>query len=956
MLSSLLISLAAVATPVAPSSELVAVKAGTIHAVEGGRVITGGGTVLIRDGKIVGVGEDEDLPAGVRVVDYGPGAVIVPGLVAVDSSFGSSSASERTAEPGLSAMVDYYGDYARYLAHGVTTAYIAPARNRLIAGNGAVVKLGGAPGEGRVLAERASIHGSISEDARNTRGYWEPPVPATVDVGLGVEQQQLPRTTMGAIVALRELPALAANPQDSEEYGRYAGRDLAELMKAGLPWRMRAESPEEIRALVDFFSENGLPLVLDGASGGSEMVEWLAEREVPVIVHSPVRPNASPRDMGKGEDDAWPDLTLAAHLAAAGVPVAIAPNWSGSVRHLRFHATLAHKRGLDTGAALAAVTSNAAQILGVEDRVGSLAAGKDADLVVLTGDPLGASASVLATWVDGELAYTPGDLHGAAARAAGADEEPTPVVLKVESLYLGDGEVLSPGEVLIEDGRIAEVGRRVARPMGCTVVSGYAAMPGMIDAYGHLGLEGSTKTPSTGFKLTRIVEPGDHADRRVARAGVTTVLMTPRGLAGSGTASMAYKPAGEALDSMVLADPAALHLNWMNNNRLEAGKSVRGLLDKAAAYRQSWAEYETKLAEWKAQPPQPEEEEEEEDEDEDDEGDEEDEDEDDKDKKKKRKKKGDEPPQPVTGVWLAHIDQDGAEPIRLRLQVHQDEDGHLEGRLRCTSLSETLVTVTGTRDEHSVELSGEGSFGPVSLSADTKTEEGKLVGKVSGHGHELEFQAEQTSKEYVIVRRTPRFDPDAKAPAEPKGKPKAPRRNDDLEPLRGVLDGKVTPVVRVDRADEILACVEAFEAHGVQPVLMGASDAWMVADHLVGRVRGVLLSHQVVASSSSKGLAERNRYAELARAGIPVAFHSAAEEGAAQLPQMAAFAVSQGMSPGHAIEALTSGAARMMSVDGRVGHLAPGMDADILLLDGDPLELSTEVLRVWVSGREVRLH
>ena len=246
-------------------------------------------------------------------------------------------------------------------------------------------------------------------------------------------------------------------------------------------------------------------------------------------------------------------------------------------------------------------------------------------------------------------------------------------MLKVESLYLGDGEVLSPGEVLIEDGRIAEVGRRVARPMGCTVVSGYAAMPGMIDAYGHLGLEGSTKTPSTGFKLTRIVEPGDHADRRVARAGVTTVLMTPRGLAGSGTASMAYKPAGEALDSMVLADPAALHLNWMNNNRLEAGKSVRGLLDKAAAYRQSWAEYETKLAEWKAQPPQPEEEEEEEDEDEDDEDDEEDEDEDDKDKKK-RKKKGDEPPQPVTGIWLAHIDQDGAEPIRLRLQVHQDED------------------------------------------------------------------------------------------------------------------------------------------------------------------------------------------------------------------------------------------------------------------------------------------
>jgi imidazolonepropionase-like amidohydrolase len=960
MLSSLLISLAAIATPVAPSSELVAVKAGTIHAVDGGRVITGGGTVLIQDGKIVGVGEDEDLPAGVRVVDYGPSAVIVPGLVAVDSSFGSSTPSGRTAEPGLAAIDGYdpYGSYLRYLAHGVTTAYVAPARNRLIAGNGAVVKLGGEPGNRRVLSERASIHGSISEDARRTPGYWEPPVPATVDVGLGVERPQLPRTTMGAIVALRELLALAANPTNSEEYGPYTGRELAELMKAGLSWRMRAESPEEIRALVEFFQENGLPLVLDGASGGGEMVDWLAARKVPVIVHSPVRPNGSPRDLGKGEDDRWPDVTLAARLAAAGVPVAVAPNWGGSVRDLRFHASMAKTRGLDAGAALASVTENAARILGVADRVGSLAAGKDADLVVLSGDPLGASASVLATWVDGEVAYAPGDLKGAAARAAGASEQATPVVLQVEVLHTGDGEVLSPGEVLIQDGRIVEVGRRVARPIGCTLVSGYAAMPGIVDAYGHLGLEGSSKTPGTGFKLARIVEPGDLTDRRVARAGVTTVLMTPRGMAGAGTPSMAYKPAAEDLEHMVLADPAALHLTWMNDNRLEAGAGVRGLIQKAVEYRQSWAEYEAKLAEWEAQPREPEAtEESSEEEEKEDEGDEEKKDDDEDKDKKKRKKKGEEPPQPVTGVWLAHASQEGGEPARLRLQVLQHEDGRLEGRLRCDALSQTLVVVEGRREEHGVELSGQGSFGSVTLTADTSKEEGKLVGKASGNGRELEFTAEQTSKEYLVVRRTPRFDPEeGKEPAEPKDKPRPPRTNDDLEPMRGVLDLEVTAVVRVERADEILACVAAFEEVGVAPVLMGAEDAWKVADQLVGRVRGVLLSHRVVQTDARMGLAERNRYAELARAGIPVAFHSAAEEGAAELPLIAAYAVSQGMSPTRAIEALTAGAAQMMSIGERVGRLAPGMDADVLLLDGDPLELGTQVLRVWVSGREVRLH
>ena len=971
MLSSILISMAVAATPVAAPSDVVAIKAGTIHVVEDGRVIEGGGTILIQDGKILGVGKDYEVPAGVRVVDYGPSAVVIPGLVAVESNLGSSLASARTAEPGLSAAdgFDAYGDYLRYLANGVTTAYIAPARNRLVAGTGAVVKLGGEPGMGRVLSTTSAIHGSISSDARSTQGYWEPPVPATVDVGMGVERPQLPKTTMGAIVALRELLALAAKPEPSEEYGPYTGQELAALVGSKTTWRMRAESPEEIRALVEFFQENQLPLVLDGASGGGHMIDWIAESGVPVVVHSPVRPNSSPRDRGKTEDDAWPDLGLASRLAAAGVTVAVAPNRGGSIRDLRFHATLAKQDGLSSSAALASVTTNAAKILGVDGRVGSLGAGKDADLVVLTGDPLSSSASVLATWIEGEVAYAPGDLvgSGGGSSAAGGMSAAmakrlaaAPVVIQVETLYIGDGEVLSPGELLVKNGKIVEVGRRVARPGGCTIVSGYAAMPGMIDAYGFLGLEGSTKTPSTGFKLARIIEPGDFADRRVAQAGVTTVLMTPRGLSGSGTASMAYKPASKDLDHMVIADPAAVHLGWSSANRLEAGKNVRNLLQKAVDYKKAWEDYETKIAAWVPPAPEAEEEaDEEEGDDEESEGDDAKDDEDDK-KKKKKKKKGDVPPQPVTGVWLAHVEQEGADPIRLRLQVHQDDDGSLQGRLRCNELSTTLVTVTGSRTEHSVTLSGTGSFGPITLTGETGTEdkEALLIGTASGNGLELAFEAEQTSKEYVVARRTPRFDPDEgkDAPKEPKGKPRPPRKNDDLEPLRSALQGKTTVVVRVDRHDEILACVEAFEAVGIQPVLMGADEAWKVSDELVGRVKGILLSHRVIYSDSRMGLTERNRYAELANAGIPIAFHSAAEEGAAELPLMAAYAVSEGLSPTRAIEALTSGAAEMMSISDRVGRLAAGMDADVLLLDGDPLDLGTQVQRVWVGGREVRLH
>ena len=596
MLSSLLLSIAIGSAPPTVEGSLVAIQAGTIHAVEGGRVIEGGGTLLIRDGKIVGLGtKDFEVPAGARVVDYGPDAVIIPGLVAVDSNLSGYSASDRTAEPGLSAAdeFDTYGNYKSILATGVTTVYLAPARARLIGGHGAVVKLAGEPGKSRILADAASIHGSISADARSTQGYWEPPVPATVDVGMGVERPQLPRTTMGAIVALKELIALAAAPANSDEFGPYAGADLSKLIKAGARWRMTAETTSEIRALVDLFSENGLPLVLDGASQAGDLADWLATKKVPVVVYSNLTPNRPLSDRGKDESSQWPDFELASKLRKAGVTVAVAPARYSSVGDLRLNAGLARKGGMSSVDALAAITSSAARVLGVEARVGSLTSGKDADLVVLSGSPLESTSGVLATWVDGEVAYK--------------SSETGSVVLEVKDLYVGNGEILSPGQVLMENGRIVEVGRRVSHPVGCTVVRGIAAMPGMIDTMGHLGLEGSTKVPSTDFKLQSIVEPGDFADRRVAQAGVTTVVMTPRGTSNSGAPAMAYKPAGTDYEQMVIADPAALHLEWSDANRLKSGENVRGLLAKAVEYKKSWEEYEAAIAAWVPPAEEPEE-------------------------------------------------------------------------------------------------------------------------------------------------------------------------------------------------------------------------------------------------------------------------------------------------------------------------------------------------------------
>jgi hypothetical protein len=481
-------------------------------------------------------------------------------------------------------------------------------------------------------------------------------------------------------------------------------------------------------------------------------------------------------------------------------------------------------------------------------------------------------------------------------------------------------------------------------------------MPGMIDAGGHLGLEGSSKAPSTDFKLARIVGPGDHVDRRVARAGVTTVVLTPRGDTRGGTPLMAYKPAAGDLDRMVVADPVALRLSWTDRNRVESGKEVRELLAKAVEYDTKWREYEAALAEWEAKPKPPPGASEEEADDEEDSDEEADDDE-------KDAKKGDETDddeaeepevEPFAGIWEADVVvPPRTDPAHLRLRLERGEDGDLAGSLRCDAVSETLVELDGVFSEGAVEAWGVGSRGRVVVRG--KPEDGTLSGELVLGQAVVELSAERTSTELPRASRTEPRRAEKEDAEEPKDKPKAPGVDDKLEPLRRAIHGEAAVVVRVDRRDEIRACLEAFEQAGIQPILLGAEDAWRVADELAGRVAGVLLDQRVVEGEPRGGLESlRNRYALLEAAGVPLAFQSNAEEGAAELSLHAAYAVSLGMSPDGALRALCAGAARMFTIDDHVGLIAEGRDGDVLLLDGPPLEPGTRVLRAWVAGQEVR--
>jgi imidazolonepropionase-like amidohydrolase len=921
-----LVAFGAISVSAAPTSDsLVAIKAGKIHTL-GPAGIVEDAVMIVRDGRVVSVTSEGAIPPGTQIVDYGDGATIIPGLVSASSGLARGFSDPRTAAPGLSAVdnFDFFANRISALASGVTSTYIDPATSRLITGTGAVVKLGGEGREHRIVNGSAAIDGSVSSDAYRTPGFWAPPVPATVDVGMGQEAPQLPHSLQGAIFALEGLLA-GANGVETEGFGPYAVGELKTAIQAGSSWRFTANSEEEIRAVSRFAGRHNLNLLIDGGRAASTSADLLASAGVGVVFE-PAHGLGSATNWGTSEDSVWPTLDVPAALLEAGVPVAIAPGSNHSINSLWALAVLSSQGNFTNLDALRAVTLTPAEMLGAADRVGSLGVGMDADFVVLNGAPMVASTSIKATWVDGELVFT--------------SPESGAVVLKVDELFIGNGEVLRPGQLLMNNGRIVEVGEVVAHPKGAVIVHGAAAMPGIVDALGYLGLEGSRRAPSSNVPLSRILDVGGEGANRVAKAGVTTVVLSPQSLNGNGTTMLAYKPAAAEFDDLIVEEVAAVRLTWSSSNRYNIGENVKGLLERAVKYRADWAAYHEAMASWT--PPAPKAEES--DDESDDEADGEEPEAEEKDSKKKKKKEKD--LDPMSGVWNTTSDWGSA-----RFQFSDapsTETTELRGSMRSDALSENLLRFEGTYDHDGNQLEVSGIVGGLHISAELDDE--KLAGTITFEGAEYSFEAERESRGYTVAGRSEDRKPEA-GPKDPKGMPKEPKFDAYLDPLARAMDGNCAVIVDANRDDEILDCVAAFEAVGIKPVLLGAADIHKVMAQVSGRIAGVLPNRWPL--RGTKGIATVNRFAELQEAGIPVAFYSAAEEGAGDLLLMAAYAVVEGMSPNGALKALTSDAATLLSIDDHVGRLEVGLDADVLLLDRSPMEVTARVQRTWVLGREV---
>lgn len=386
--------LAALTVPVRPVTAQVVVEADTVYTMAGDPIVDG--VVIVQGETIQQVGPASEItvPDGARVLSA---AVVTPGLVDPHGTVGTSGIYNVDADqdqldtsmplqPELRA-VDAYNPREQLVAFvralGVTTVHTGHAPGALISGQTALF---------------ATHGGTVREALRDSLTT----VAMTVGPAAG-ERFESPGTRAKGIAMLREKLVAARQYAERREDTDDAEVDLglevlARLLEGEVPALITAHKAHDIQAALRLQDEFGFDLILDGAAEAFLLTEEIRAAGVPVLLHpTMIRPS------GGAESAAF---TTAATLHAAGIPVAIQSGFEPYVPKTRivlYEAAVAAAHGLPRSAALASITRVPAEILGLDDRIGTIEPGKSADLALFDGDPFEYTTHVCQVLVRGQV-------------------------------------------------------------------------------------------------------------------------------------------------------------------------------------------------------------------------------------------------------------------------------------------------------------------------------------------------------------------------------------------------------------------------------------------------------------------------------------------------------------------------------------------------------------------------
>jgi imidazolonepropionase-like amidohydrolase len=367
------------------------------------RILTGTGkiidkgTLLIRDTRIEAIGTNVRLPADAERWSL-KNKVIIPGMIDAHTHLGitqdgvgaAHSDEDEVDDPivphlrALDAINPEDIAFKDALRGGVTTVGVMPGSHNVICGQPAAVKVTGATVEQMIVRAPVGMKIAFGERPKNAYG----------------SRKKSPMTRMGIAAVLREALIRVVNYSKKNGAERNLRMEaMLPVMKKELPLRAHAHRCDDIMTAVRIAKEFGLRLVIEHGTDAYKVARELADAEV-AVVHGPfIKVRGNLEQSGRVPDS--PRI-----LIESGVLTAFSTDHPViAIQNLRLQAMIAVGEGVSHEDALKAITLNHARIMGIEDRVGSLEKGKDADLVVLSGPPFDSATRVEAVIVNGQVAW-----------------------------------------------------------------------------------------------------------------------------------------------------------------------------------------------------------------------------------------------------------------------------------------------------------------------------------------------------------------------------------------------------------------------------------------------------------------------------------------------------------------------------------------------------------------------
>lgn len=273
------------------------------------------------------------------------------------------------------------------LSGGITTVNVNPGSGNPVGGLTVALHTHGGYVDDMVLREPSGLKAALGENPKRVYG----------------EKKQTPSTRLGTALVIRKAF------QEAQDYLNTPAKDrkakdlkleaLGLVLRREIPWRQHAHRADDIATAVRIAEEFGYELVIDHGTEAHLLAPMLAEKKIPVLI-GPLFTSRSKMELRNRS------IANPGKLAAAGVEISIITDHPVVPIHFLVHqATLAIKEGLDRETALRSITINPAKVLGLEGRIGSLKTGKDADLVLWSGDPLDVMQRATEVFIAGKSVY-----------------------------------------------------------------------------------------------------------------------------------------------------------------------------------------------------------------------------------------------------------------------------------------------------------------------------------------------------------------------------------------------------------------------------------------------------------------------------------------------------------------------------------------------------------------------